>query len=326
MNNNNSEREHTPERKVGRSYKKLIVFIVCIILSTLMWLFVELMKDYNDEVQYTLKFENVPKDLILTKSGDSSLLIGLNAQGFELLAAKYLKKNKIISIDLAKIKIRPTADGYSAYLATNTLQNELKKQIFISNNISSIKPDTLFFKFSEVHRKQVLVVPNLRYTLNSQYDLADSIEVFPRSILVSSIKSVIDTLSFVTTIPTNVNNIDTNLTLRLPLNKGTKPNLIKYSTDTITVKFRVNQVTEAVYAVPVSLLGDNLKIFPDKVQVYCRVPMKGFNLVDASSFIAQVNYTQSADKKLKVQLIRVPQNVKVLRIEPESIDYIVISK
>lgn len=320
--------ESGQEKTVRSSHRRLVVFIVCVLMSTFMWLFIELMKDYNDELKYTLQFENVPKDLILTKSGNSTILVGINAQGFELLTAKYFNKNRSITVDLSKVNIRQTKDGYSAYISTEKLINEFKKQINISKNIISIKPDTLFFKFSEVYRKQVKVVPSLKYTFNSQYDLVDSIEIIPRTITVSSIKSIIDTLKFVTTIPANISNIDTNLTLRLPLNKSFGGKLINYSTDTIIVKFKVNQVTEAVYSVPVNSFaeGKNIKIFPDKVQVFCRVPMKDYNLVEASSFIAQVNYVPGADKKLKVQLVRVPDHVKVLRIEPASIDYILISK
>jgi len=316
------------EKRHNRSHRKLVVFLVCVIISTLMWLFIELMKDYSDEVKYTLRFENVPKDLILTNSGDSTIIVGLNAQGFELLSAKYLHKNKILTIDLSKIRIRQMGDSYAAFLSTDKLADELKKQIRISKIITSIKPDTLFFTFSEVYRKQIPVVLDFKYTLNSQYDLVDSIEFSPRMVTVSSIKPIIDTIRFVKTRPLKLNNIDTNLTVKLPLYKGINSNLIRYSNDTVTMKFKVNQVTEAVYNVPVSIVGEgkSLKIFPDKVQVFCRVPLNEYGSIQASSFIAEVSYTETSDKKLKVELLRIPGKVKVLKIEPASLDYILISK
>lgn len=326
MNSTQSVHNQTQERKRPRSYKKMVVYFVCLILSTVMWLFVELMKDYNDVITYSLQFENVPKDLILTNSADNNVQIDIKAQGFELLAAKYLKKNKTLTIDLSDIKYRHSAEGYSAFITTLKLKEELSKQLYFANNITGIKPDTLFFRFSEVFRKTVRVVPDLKYSLNSQYDLVDSVQIYPELITVSSIKSVIDTLTMVTTVPYKIDNIDTNLTIKLPLQKGIHQNLIKFSSDTITVKFSVNQVTEAIYPVSVSVIGDNLKIFPDKVQVYCRVPMNLYKTIEASSFIAQVEYSSDADKKLKVQLVRLPKYIKVLRIEPESVDYILISK
>lgn len=317
-------------RKEQRSHPRLIVFLVCLLISILMWLFIELMKDYNDEIKYHVAFKNSPKDLILTNSGDSMITIGMNAQGFELLAAKYAKSLRVLTIDLSALKIRPSGDGYTAYLPSSRIIEQMGNQIRFQKEITYIKPDTLFFRFSEIYRKQVPVKLNLNYTLNGQYDVTDSITFSPRMVTVSSIKSIIDTLTIVSTQWLNLNQLDSSVNVKVALNKGFRANLIKFSSDSVAVKFKVEKVTEARYDVPITITGngENVKIFPDKGEIVCRIPLSVYPNINASDFSAQIVFQPSLanEKKLKVALVKVPEKVRVLKIVPAEVEYIIISK
>ncbi|MEI6059220.1 MAG: hypothetical protein WCR72_00860 [Bacteroidota bacterium] len=325
-----SSKSNNTGRKERRSHPRLVVFLVCLVISILMWLFTELMKDYSDEIKYNITFTNVPKDLILTNSGDSVITIGMNAQGFELLAAKYARKIRTLTIDLSTLKIRQTSDGYSAYMPSSRLMEQLGQQIRFQNQITVIKPDTLFFRFSEIFRKQVPVRPDVTYTVSSQYDITDSMEFSPRFVTVASIKSITDTLSFVKTQKLRLSQLDSNISVKIPLFKGNYASLMKYSSDSVTVKFTVEQVTEASYPVPVSIVsnGENMKIFPDKVDVICRVPLSVYPHIEASDFATQVSYFPALvkEKKLRVALVKVPEKVRVLKIIPAEVEYIIIAK
>jgi len=317
-------------RKEHQSHPRLIVFLVCLAISILMWLFIELMKDYTDEIRYNITFVNAPKDLILTNSGESVISVQMKAQGFELLAAKYTQKLRTLTIDLSTIKIRASSDGYSAYLPTARLLEQLATQIRFDKEITFIKPDTLFFQFSEIFRRQVPVKLDISYSLNGQYDITDSISFRPAVVTVSSIKSIIDTLVFVKTQKLNLSQLDSSVSVKVALFKGSQASLLKYSTDSVTVKINVEKVTEAAYTVPVSISGntENVKIFPDKVEIICRVPLSVYPHIEASDFSAEVQYQPGLikEKKLKVIMVRIPEKVKILRIQPEEVEFIIISK
>ena len=317
-------------RKEHRSHPRLIVFLVCLVISVLMWLFIELMKDYTDEIKYSISFTHVPNDLILTNSGDSIISLGMNAQGFELLAAKYAQKKALLSIDLSSLKIRQSEDGYTAYLPSARIIEQLGSQINFKTNITYIKPDTLFFRFSKIFSKQVAVKTDFSYTMSPQFDITDTISCKPAYVTVSSIKTIIDTISVVHTQRLKLNKIDSSVSVRLALSKGTKANLLKYSTDSVTMQFKVEQVTEAGYTVPLSILANDksIKIFPDKVEVLCRVPLSLYPHIEASNFSAQVEYLPSLinQKRLSVKLVKSPDKIKVLKIIPSDVEYIIISK
>ena len=317
-------------RKEHQSHPRLIVFLVCLVISILMWMFIELMKDYTDEIKYNVTFINSPRDLILTHSGDSVISVGMNAQGFELLAAKYAHKLRDLSIDLSTLKIRPTADGYIAYLPSSRIVDQLGTQIRFDKEITYIKPDTLFFRFSKIFVKQVPVKLDLDYSLNGQFDITDSITFRPQYVTVSSIKSIIDTLSFVTTQKLQLSQLDSSVNVKVALKKGYRASLLKFSTDSVTVKLKVEKVTEAGYTVPVSISGngENVKIFPDKVEIVCRIPLSAYSHIAATDFSAEVEFkpTSIKEKKLKVTLIKTPGKARVLKINPAEVEYIIISK
>lgn len=317
-------------RKEHKSHPKLFVFLVCFVISILMWLFIELMKNYTDEIRYNITFSNAPKDLILTNSGDSLLTIGMNAQGFELLVAKYAQKRRTLNIDLSTLKIRSVSDGYSAFLPSAYIIEQLGSQIRFEKEITYVKPDTLFFRFSEIYRKQVVVKPDVTFTLNGQYDITDSIKIKPEYITVSSIKSIIDTLSFVKTRQLQLNQLDSNVSTRVALFKGPQERLIKYSADSVTVAIKVEKVTEAGYTVPVSIKGngENVKIFPDKVEIICRVPLSEYSHIEKSDFATEVDYLPAVkpEKKLRVKITEKPSGVRILKIVPDEVEYIIISK
>jgi len=317
-------------RKEHRSHPRLIVFLVCLVISILMWLFIELMKDYTDEIKYNVTFINAPKDLILTHSGDSVISIGMSAQGFELLAAKYAHKLRDITIDLSSLKIRASGDGYTAYLPSALIVEQLGPQIRFDKEITFVKPDTLFFLFSKIFSKVVPVKLDLDYTLNGQYDVTDSITFNPQFVTVSSIKSIIDTLSFVTTRNLHLSQLDSTVNVKVAINKGYRASLLKYSIDSVTVKLKVEKVTEAGYTIPVSISGngENVKIFPDKVEIVCRIPLSAYPHIAASDFSAEVEFLPASkkEKKLKVILGKTPDKVRVLKISPAEVEYIIISK
>jgi hypothetical protein len=314
-----------------RSFKKrLAVFIVCLGISALMWLFIELTKDYTTDIRYSVSFENVPEDLILQNSNDSSITVGISAQGFELMTALLFRKRQELVVDLSEIRIRKESEGYSAFIPASKLLQQVGRQISYSKSISYIHPDTLFFRFSEIYRKEVPVRLNFSYTFKQQYQLYDSLQWSPKTVTVSSIKDVIDTIRFVTTVSTVKTSIDSSMNFKIPLNRPLSRGMISFSTDSVSISMPVQKYTEATFTVPVSITGNTsqLKIFPDQVEITCMVPMIDYRKVEDASFKAGVQadgITIAQNSKLKVVLSNIPQGVRVVSIKPEFVEYIIIS-
>jgi hypothetical protein len=128
----------------------------------------------------------------------------------------------------------------------------------------------------------------------------------------------------------NLNELDSSVKIKVALFKGPLSRLIKYSPDSVTIQMDIAKVTEASYVVPVSILGngENVKIFPDKVEIICRVPLSEYPHIVKSDFAAEVEYRPGLKKgnKLVVRLTKKPEHVRVLKIVPEEVEFIIISK
>jgi hypothetical protein len=129
---------------------------------------------------------------------------------------------------------------------------------------------------------------------------------------------------------TNLSQLDSSVNFKIALNKGLYAHLLRYSTDSVSVELSVEKVTEAAYSIPVLIVGEkqNLKIFPDKVEIICRIPLSEYSHIKATDFLAQVEFLPSSasEKKLQVKLVKTPEKVTVLKINPAEVEYIIISK
>lgn len=325
---NGTEQTRQSRRRTGR--RNLFVFIFCVLLSALMWIFIELMKEYTTDISYPIGFTSVPSHLMLVNQADTTITVGLTAQGFELLEALYFKKKSSLEIDLSELRIRQDNEGYAAFMPAANLLRQVNRQLGSSKPVTYLKPDTLFFRFSEVAQKRVPVMLNIMLDFENQYQLYDSITFSPQAILVSSIRNVIDTITRVYTVYRKISAVDSSFSLSVPLKKTLSSSILRFSQDSVTVNIPVARYTEAVFDVPVAIdKPGNIKVFPEKVQVTCLVPMKSFREYSADDFKLIVNTEQSnlqVDRKLKAEVKESPRHVKITRIEPAELEYIILSK
>ncbi|HEX7412035.1 MAG TPA: hypothetical protein VF298_07855, partial [Bacteroidales bacterium] len=62
--------------------------------------------------------------------------------------------------------------------------------------------------------------------------------------------------------------------------------------------------------------------------ITCMVPVKDFRSIDASMFSVSVLLVpgQTKARKLKVDLTLSPQRIKILRVSPEEVEFIILKK
>lgn len=318
-------------RKIIKSNfrEKLWIFIVCLILAGMMWTFTELTKEYTTDVKYKLQFVNVPENLMLVDQGDTTLTVGITAQGFELLETLYLKKNRSLEIDLSELRIKPDDHGFSAFLPTNKLLTQIGTQISKDEPPVYVKPDTLYFRFAEVNRSKVPVRLDIDLNFSPQFGLFDSIQFEPHFVSVSSIKNITDTLTSLTTLRTGISDIDSSFSIYIPIRKPYRASLIKLSDDSVKISVKVARFTEKEMVVPVSVRGNqNVKVFPETVKVKCLIPMQLYKDVNASMFDVSIDPdgTQPGTNKAKVKTGNIPAHCRLLSIEPQEVEFLIINK
>jgi hypothetical protein len=311
--------------------KKLSVFLLCLLLSVLMWLFIKLTRDYTVDFHFAIEYRNYPKNLVLTETPDSVLSVGVNAKGFELISARYLHGSRHLLVDIKDIRIHHNQGGYYAHLATSLLIQQISLQLPASKTIAFISPDTLTLRFTDAARKKVAIKLNLKASFHKQYQLYDRVQIQPDSVYVTASRAVLDTLRYIETVLITKSNLDENQrftsSLVLPLKSGQ----MRLSKDSAEIFIPVEKYTEATLSVPIITQQATSKLivktFPDKCSVTCMVPLRDFRNVDADLFsvIASVDpFAIPNSNKLKLKLVKSPPRVKVLKVEPEEVEFIIL--
>lgn len=306
------------------------VFFVFVIFSSFVWTVIKLSKNFSSSVSYNVEYQNIPDGYILEKISDTVITVGLDAQGFNLVRQLLAKRKPVLNIDLSGIKVHSEKGSFSAYLTSSALSKKIASQTGTQREINFIAPDTLWFSFLSEYKQRVAVSHQVSYQLRSQHMLYDSIEVVPDSIWVFGPQKLIDTIRFVPTVNQTLNDLfenqNINLALQAPPNR-----LISYSDPIVEVQLKVEKFTEKAFELPIRIINtesnDMLRIFPEKVSVTCLVALKDYKRVEAAMFEAAVIYKPAEDQvssKLKIELTNYPSYVRIARIEPERVEYILV--
>ncbi|MFH0864710.1 MAG: hypothetical protein V1904_00845 [Bacteroidota bacterium] len=310
--------------------KKLYIFLFCFIVSSFIWLIIKLSDEYSEVHSYPLVYSNIPDGKVLINETDTVLTINLKSKGFRMLYNSMFFKSQTIVVDIAQIlhKIKNSKNGY--FILTDDITQATGEQIHQQNNIISISPDTLLFSLVDKYSKKVQVKTMMNITYAQQFGLSDSMIVFPDSVLLNGPKEIIDSIQYITTVAKTLGNVSSSQVLMLNF-PDSKEKLVSIKPGSVSVYVPVDKFTEAKAEVPVVISGSeknlSVKTFPEKVTVTYVVPLSKYNKIDAGRFsaTADISKAKSANaKKLKVEITKQPSFVRILKIEPEKIEYILL--
>lgn len=314
----------------GRYRNKFSVFLVCIAISFFMWGLIKLTREYETPVKFKLNFENIPEDKVLVSAQDSTITLFLKARGLDLYSRLFRANNNIIDVSLAGIRMRSDGNKYNGYIRTSRNMFSITQQLTNDIDLLGIQPDTLHFTFEDVHTRKVPVKSSLSLSYEPQFQLYDSIHMMPDSVIVSGIKSIIDTIYSIDTEKHTLRNLKGNKTLSLKLTKPKTVPPIHLAPDSITVEITVERFTEATIQVPVGMESKSpvtFRTFPDKVTLTCRVAMREYERLDPSLFSVAIDYEESlasGNDLATVYVTRSPPFAKVIRIQPEKVEYLIL--
>ncbi len=313
-----------------RFRKRFSVFFVFLIFSSLVWVVIKLSKDFTSTLTYKVDFKNVPEGRILASASDTMITVGVDAQGFNLIRYHFLKEKPVIELDLNSVNIQHDRGEEKGYLLLAGLTRKVASQIGSQRELVFISPDTIKFGFLPEYKRQIPVKHKISYQLRPQFMLYDSIQVQPDSIWIYGPQEILDTIQTIDTEQKSFPDLfeDQNFTLDL-----IKPgiNLITLSENQATVTIKVEKFTEKAFELPISVLSPEndyvLRIFPEKAVVNCLVALKDYKRVDEAMFEAAVAYhpgEMQSSTKLRVELIKYPSFVRIARIEPARVEFILV--
>ena len=294
-----------------------------------MWGLIKLSRVYEAPLKYRMNLQNVPADKVLVNSSDTVITLYIKARGLELYSKMFNARKNKIDLNLSGIKMLKRGEDFIGIFKTSNFLKDIASQLPLDNNLLGVQPDTIFFFFQNEYQKRVPVEADLNLSFAAQFQLYDSITLSPDSITVFGIKSIVDTIYKVYTESKSLKGLNKNRVESLRILTPASVPRVVLSADTVTAQISVERFTEAKIEVPIIFDNPDISIltFPEKVTLTCRVAMREFDRLDPSLFSVSIDYQlaiASGSKLADVIVLRKPPFAKVIRIEPESIEYLLL--
>ena len=153
MRGDNGIRSENLVKKGARVIKRdIAVFAFFLFLSFIFWYLNSLGKEIEAGIDYKVKYTNLPKERVIAEDQPSHLNLFLKGPGYSILKLKISGNKAPVMIDLSKVNYKraPGEKALNYYIVTSGLAKSLNVQMRSGCEITSIKPDTLFFNLAKV--------------------------------------------------------------------------------------------------------------------------------------------------------------------------------
>lgn len=171
MKGENGKRTENLMKKRARIIKRdIAVFVFFLFLSFFFWYLNSLGKEIEAGIIYPVKYTDIPRERVITCGQPDELNLFLKGPGYSILKLKISGKKTPLIIDISKVNYKraPGEKALNYYIVTSGLTKSLNVQMRSGCEITSIKPDTLFFTLDKVVANSSVILDNKAVNKNIQ--------------------------------------------------------------------------------------------------------------------------------------------------------------
>lgn len=154
--------ENLTKKGVRKINRDVAVFAFFLFLSFILWYLNSLGKEIEAGINFQVKYTNIPKERVIDDAVPADLNLFLKGPGYSILKLKVYGKKAPLIIDISKVSYKRSPGGKSLnyYIITSGLTKSLNVQMRSGCEITSIKPDTLFFTLDKVIANSEAITDN----------------------------------------------------------------------------------------------------------------------------------------------------------------------
>jgi YbbR domain-containing protein len=321
--------EATPgktEEKQRKKHPNLHIFIICLFISVILWMMIRLSREYTQTVRISAIYKGLQSDKIILPASDTVLYVNMQSTGYNILFRSFNHQKFRIEVDLSQYPAKLQGNNFEINVDPGNLQDQIMANFKQKDKIISYQPEMLKVRLDRAFIKKVPVMLDAELTFAKQYTLFHKIYFDPDSILITGNQDILQSIDFVKTEKRKFNNLSSNISVTLKLVNNNPLNL-RYSSEYAKVFIPVVQYEED--NIELELKSDSLapgmRIItnPEKVKVFYMVCLPDVNKVSADLFQMVVSPLElnQVGNNAKVIVRKSPSFVRILRIEPENVEY-----
>ena len=304
--------------------RKTKVFVFFLVLTSIIWLLIELSKTYTSSAEFKIVYKSLSSDKLLQVKPLSIVEVAIRAPGFSLLKRKI--KSQKISLSLNNLSKK----GASYYILPNSQLSNLNAQLTGDTEIIRILKDTIFIEIGTNATKKVPVIPKTDIQFKLGYNFTEKLKVNPDSILISGPNKYIDSIEHIATTQLKLNDIYENINMELNLVTPKNKKNVVLSTNTVRLTAIIDKFTEGSFKIPVTVINqpDEITVnpFPKQIEVVFQAGLSNFNKINENSFLIVFDYRQYENDTTTHFLTPIikqkSEYISSLKINPAHIEFL----
>ncbi|MCD6355321.1 MAG: hypothetical protein J7L95_07215 [Prolixibacteraceae bacterium] len=306
--------------------KRIVAFLTCLLIATVLWFLNALSKEYTTTLSYPVKYITPPKNQFLSNSPVTKFELKVDAYGFTLLRHKLSLSYSPIVLNLTAITKNSSVVNGVYTIRTRDLLRRISEQVSSEISISEIRPDIIRLQLDSLKTKTVLVKPNYKLNFKPQFNLKGPIEISPKKVKITGPAHELDTISFVTTEFVSLDKIDSEIKKSIGL---VYPDNTSVNPEKVTLLVPVEKFTEKEFRVPVQVINKPaktmVKLFPSEIKVVLLVGLSKFDNISVFDLKAFVDFSSitPTSETLEVTIKAKPTFVKIIRKTPEKVEFLI---
>ncbi|MCI0921411.1 CdaR family protein [Sphingobacterium rhinopitheci] len=311
------------QRKLNKiQRRKITIFLRCIIISFLAWLLIAISNKYTFTVRAGIEFVNIPEKRAFHSLQSDTVSIKVKMSGWDVLLSRLNPDTANIQVDLSSLSSRN-------FIVFSNQIGFINRQFPSDKQVLTVSPDTLYFDFSKQTQRKIPVRVPTALSFKKQYDIIGETRTNPSHITITGPLEDIANIEYLETDSITGKNVHTDIRTIANINKKQRTNITIYPTFTEVV-IPVGEVTEKIIEVPIKIENANrytsVRIVPTKAVLTAMISLKDYAKFSASDFEVVVDmegWEKNNTKSLPVIVTKVPDFVKIVKVEPQNIDFFV---
>lgn len=306
--------------------KRVVVFLLCVLIATALWFLNALEKDYTTTISYPVRYVSPPNHQFLANKPPEKLDLKVDAHGFTLLRHKLNFSYSPIILNLTNITRNLESNNGTYQVATNTLTRRISSQISNEISLQQINPDIIRIVLDSLKTKTVPVKADVSVDFKPQFNLKTPLQVKPSEVKITGPASLVDTVRFLLTEKRSFKEVDKTINRNIKLRHPETTTIVPES---VQLQIDVERYTEKQVRLPIQVINKpadvRIKLFPSELTLNCLVGLSEFDNISDADFRAVVDYAsiRGSESRLTVKITDKPSFVEITRFTPESVEYLI---
>jgi len=312
--------KHRRFNKIQR--RKISIFVRCLVVSFIAWLLIAVSNKYTFIVKSSIEYVNLPEKRAFHPLQSDTVHVYLKMSGWNVLLSKVNPSVSNIQVDLSTLANRN-------FIVFSNQLGFINRQFAADRQVVKVSPDTLYFDFSRQTQRKVEVRVPTNITFKKQYGIIGETKTTPGEVTITGPSEDVSTIDFLETDTVYGTDIHTDIRTVANINRQQRTNITIHPA-LVEVTIPVGELTEKQIEVPLQVLNSkkytSVRVIPSKVTITALVSLKDYAALTASDFGAMVdldNWENNQVSSLPVKLFKSPDYCKIVRVEPQNVDFFV---